>query len=256
MGRGFCYRTAVKWHDQCFSLQSLSASAIPAELGTRVAAFHAITQWRLPPLLFRTSGAGYQGFIMRMTVYDTPILSQVGYGLAWIILKLAGWKLEGRPPEESKYVLIAVPHTTNWDFPITMSMAVIFRFKIFWMGKQSLFRGPMGPLMRWMGGIAINRSRSNNMVEQVIETFNKNDELVVTIPPEGTRSKVDKWKTGFYHIAHGAGVPIALGFVDYTTKTGGFGPTFYPTGDIDADIIEIKRIYADMKEKRRQQHQS
>lgn len=186
---------------------------------------------------------------MRRTIYNTPIIKQLLTGVARIGLKLTGWHLEGAPPTERKYVLIAVPHTSNWDFPITLAMAFIFKFDIFWMGKESLFKGPMGPIMKWMGGIPINRSSSSNVVQQTIDAFNNNDKLVVTIPPEGTRSKVDKWKTGFYYIAHGANVPIALGYLDYKRKAGGFGPTFYPTGNCDSDIVEIKKFYANISGK-------
>lgn len=181
---------------------------------------------------------------MRRTVYNTPVLKQCLTALSWAGLKLAGWKLEGQPPVEKKYVLIAVPHTSNWDFPITLAMAFLFKFDIFWMGKESLFAGPAGPIMRWLGGISVNRSAASNLVQQTIDAFNANDKLVVTIPPEGTRSRVEKWKTGFYYIAHGANVPIALGFLDYKHKVGGFGPTFYPTGDLEKDIAEIRKFYA------------
>lgn len=180
---------------------------------------------------------------MRRTIYNTPVLKQILTAVSWLFLKLIGWKLEGRPPTEPKYVLIAVPHTTNWDFPITLAMAFVFDFEIFWMGKDSLFKGWKGPVMRWMGGIAIDRSSSNNVVEQTIEAFNNNDRLVVTIPPEGTRSKVDKWKTGFYYIAVGAKVPVGMGYLDYKRKVGGFKPTFYPTGDADKDIAEMRKVY-------------
>jgi 1-acyl-sn-glycerol-3-phosphate acyltransferase len=184
-----------------------------------------------------------QGLPVRRTVYNTPIVKQILTAISWAGLKLAGWKLTGQPPIEKKYVLIAVPHTSNWDFPITLAMAFLFKFDIFWMGKDSLFKGPAGPIMRWLGGIAVNRSASSNLVQQLVDAFNENDELVIAIPPEGTRSRVDKWKTGFYHIAHGANVPIALGFLDYQRKVGGFGPTFYPTGDVDKDIAEIRQFY-------------
>lgn len=181
---------------------------------------------------------------MRRTMYNTPVVKQVLTVLCKICLKLAGWKLEGAPPTEKKYVLIAVPHTTNWDFPITLALAFIFKFDIFWMGKDSLFKGIKGPIMRWMGGIPIDRKSSNNVVQQTINAFDANDRLVITIPPEGTRSKVDKWKTGFYYIAVGAKVPIGLGYLDYKRKAGGFGPTFYPTGDADKDIAEMRKFYA------------
>ncbi|CBL45689.1 acyltransferase family protein [gamma proteobacterium HdN1] len=180
---------------------------------------------------------------MRRTVYNTPILKQILTAVSWVGLKLAGWKLEGQPPVEKKYVLIAVPHTSNWDFPITLAMAFLFKFDIFWMGKDSLFKGAAGPIMRWLGGISVDRSSSNNLVQQTIDAFDQQQELVITIPPEGTRSRVEKWKTGFYYIALGAKVPIALGFLDYKRKVGGFGPTFYPTGNVEADIAEIRKFY-------------
>ena len=183
---------------------------------------------------------------MRRTVYNTPVIKQILTAVSWLGLKLAGWKLEGQPPLEKKYVLIAVPHTTNWDFPITLAMAFLFKFDIFWMGKDSLFKGASGPVMRWLGGIPVNRSASSNLVQQTIDTFNAHDKLVITIPPEGTRSRVEQWKTGFYYIALGAKVPIALGFLDYKRKVGGFLPTFYTTGNADKDIAEIRKFYANI----------
>ncbi|SHO51936.1 Acyltransferase [Desulfopila aestuarii DSM 18488] len=123
-------------------------------------------------------------------------------------------------------------------------MAFIYGFEMMWMGKDSLFTGWRGPIMRWMGGIPITRSSSNNVVEQTIEKFNTSDRLVIAIPPEGTRSKVTAWKTGFYYIALGAKIPIALAFIDYTKKTGGFLSTFHPTGDAEKDIAHIRACYS------------
>jgi 1-acyl-sn-glycerol-3-phosphate acyltransferase len=181
---------------------------------------------------------------VRRTVYNTPIIRPLLVLLSRLGLRLAGWKLSGAPPTERKYVLIAVPHTSNWDFPITLAIAFVFGFDLFWMGKDSLFRGPAGPIMRWLGGISVNRSASNNLVQQMVDAYNSHESLVVAIPPEGTRSRVEKWKTGFYYIAVGANVPIALGFLDYKRKVGGFLPTFYPTGDAEKDIAEIRKQYA------------
>ncbi len=181
---------------------------------------------------------------MRRTVYNTPIVRPLLILLSRLGLRLAGWKLSGAPPKEPKYVLIAVPHTSNWDFPLTLAMAFVFGFDLFWMGKDSLFKGPAGPIMRWLGGISVNRSASNNLVQQMVDAYRNEDRLVVAIPPEGTRSRVEKWKTGFYYIAVGANVPIALGFLDYKRKVGGFLPTFYPTGDAEKDIAEIRKSYA------------
>jgi len=176
-------------------------------------------------------------------MYTTPGLKSILTHISRFGLKVAGWKLVGVPPTEKRYVLIAVPHTSNWDFPITLAMAFVFDFKLYWFGKHSLFRGILGPIMRWLGGIAVERSQANNLVDNIIKEFKNADELVVAIQPEGTRSKVNQWKTGFYHIAVGANVPIALGFLDFKKKEGGFLPTFYPTGDMEKDITAIQGMY-------------
>ncbi|WP_419176836.1 lysophospholipid acyltransferase family protein [Desulfosediminicola sp.] len=177
-------------------------------------------------------------------MYNTPIIRSIVTPLCKFSLKIAGWKLQGQPPSAPKYVLIAVPHTSNWDFPISLAMAFVYGFDMHWMGKDSLFKGWRGPIMRWMGGIPIIRSSSNNVVEQTIEKFNASERLVIAVPPEGTRSKVDKWKTGFYYIALGAKIPIALAFLDYANKTGGFLSTFEPTGDAETDIAQIRTLYS------------
>jgi len=180
---------------------------------------------------------------VKKTMYDTPVLRPLIVVICKLCLKLSGWKLEGDSPTDKKYVLVAVPHTSNWDFPLALAIAFLYQFNMYWMGKDSLFKGWRGPIMRWLGGIPINRSSSNNVVSQMIDTFNSSDSLIVTIPPEGTRSQVDKWKTGFYYIALGANVPIALAFIDYKRKTGGFLTTFHPTGNIDRDITEMRSHY-------------
>ena len=187
--------------------------------------------------------------LMRYTFFDTPILRTILRWVSLFCLKVSGWKRVGELPEGDKYVIIAAPHTTNWDMPITMMIAFAFKAKIYWIGKASLFKFPFKTVMRWMGGIPIDRSKSNNMVEAAIETFNKHKKLVLAVPPEGTRQKVRYWKTGFYYIALGANVPIASGFLDYPSKTGGFGPIINPTGDIEADMAKIKKFYEGIKGK-------
>jgi 1-acyl-sn-glycerol-3-phosphate acyltransferase len=156
------------------------------------------------------------------------------------------WRIEGKLPDTPKFVLIAAPHTSNWDLPVMLSLAFAFRTRLFWMGKDTLFRRPFGAIMRWLGGIPIDRSKSHNVVEQSAEHFRKAESLVMVVPPEGTRQKVRYWKTGFYRIAESAGVPIALGFLDYRRKVGGFGPTVVPTGDIEADMETIQAFYANI----------
>ncbi|MBU3916998.1 lysophospholipid acyltransferase family protein [bacterium] len=180
---------------------------------------------------------------MKHTFFDTPVLRTVLHWIAKLVLKLSGWKADGVLPKNEKFVLIAAPHTSNWDLPMMLLFAFHFKLKIYWMGKESIFKKPFKTIFQWMGGIPINRSKSNNVVEQSIQQFEKHESLVLTVPPTGTRSRVRKWKSGFYHIANGANVPISLGFLDYKRKIGGLGPLFYPTGDIEADIKEISKFY-------------
>lgn len=181
---------------------------------------------------------------MQVTLFDTPALSTLMYYISLFFLKITGWRQEGRLPDSPKYVIIAAPHTSNWDLFYTLVIASAFRIKINWMGKDAIFRFPFRGICRWLGGIPVDRSKANNAVTQSIRLFQERDQLGLVVSPEGTRQKVHTWKTGFYHIAHGAGVPIALGFLDYRRKVGGFGPTFMPTGNIEADMVEIKTFYA------------
>jgi 1-acyl-sn-glycerol-3-phosphate acyltransferase len=170
-----------------------------------------------------------------------------------MFLKMLGWRVEGEIPSIKKFVIIAAPHTSNWDFPITLAVAFALKVKIYWMGKAAMFRWPFGALLRWLGGIPIDRSRTHNMVDQSVQAFQERDNLIMVVPPEGTRKKVSYWKTGFYHIARGAGVPIVLGFLDYRRKAGGIGPTFFPTGRIGEDLNQIHAFYAAITGKRQRQ---
>ncbi len=186
---------------------------------------------------------------MKKTIFEGRVLSPFFKRVSGPLLHLFGWGTEGELPEKKKFVMIAAPHTSNWDLVVTLLLAFAFELKIFWMGKDALFRFPFGWFMRWLGGISIDRSKSNNVVEQTIEVFNEHDEIVITVPPEGTRGKTHYWKTGFYHIANGAGVPIVLGFIDWGRKMGGVGPAILPTGNIEEDMEKIKEFYKDMKGK-------
>lgn len=160
------------------------------------------------------------------------------------LFKLAGWRVKGEFPPDKKLVVIAAPHTSNWDLPFMLAVALYYRVNLRWMGKDALFKGLFGGLMHALGGIPIDRSKSNNVVDQMIDIYGDADDLVVAIPPEGTRSKVRYWKTGFYNIAHGAGVRIALGYLDYKNKHGGVGAVLETTGDYEADLKIIKDFYS------------
>jgi 1-acyl-sn-glycerol-3-phosphate acyltransferase len=188
---------------------------------------------------------------MHRTIFTTPIVNTVMRGLSVGFLKLAGWKVEGAlPPEATKSVLIAAPHTSNWDLPYTLMVAFELRMNMYWMGKQSIFQFPFGSVMRWLGGIPVNREQSTNLVAASAQALEKADGKVqLIVPPEGTRSKARYWKTGFYYIALGAKVPIVMAYMDYPQKRAGLGPLFYPSGDIEKDMVAIKAFYAPFKGK-------
>ncbi len=181
---------------------------------------------------------------MPPTVYETRVMRRMLRWLAILIYRCFGWRTEGEKPDLPRYVIIAAPHTSNWDFFFTVCLAFIYRLKPQMMMKAEWFFWPLGPLFRWLGAIPIDRSRSNNIVAQSIKAFKDNEEMILVVPPAGTRRKVLYWKTGFYHIANGAGVPIALGYLDYRRKVGGFGPTIITTGNIDVDMATIRDFYA------------
>ncbi len=163
------------------------------------------------------------------------------------LLQLAGWTIEGSRPEHRRFVLIAAPHTSNWDFPLMLVFAAAFDLKVTWMAKHKLFIPPIGWIMRFMGGIPIKRDRNSNMVGSLVEAFAINPGLILVIPTEGTRQRTEHWKSGFYHIARGAGVPIVPSYLDYSQKRGGFGPALEPVGDVSEDMSYFRDFYAPMK---------
>lgn len=180
---------------------------------------------------------------MHRTVTQTPIVSALLRWISLAYIRMVGWTAEGRAPEAKKCVIIAAPHTSNWDFVNLVALSSILRANIYWMGKDTLFRRPFGSLMKWLGGIAIDRSRASNVTAQSVKAFTDNEELLLIVPAEGTRQKVQYWKRGFYYIAHEAGVPIMLGYLDYGRRAGGFGRPFVPTGDLEADMAVIREFY-------------
>jgi 1-acyl-sn-glycerol-3-phosphate acyltransferase len=158
-------------------------------------------------------------------------------------LWLRGWKLAGQKPSEAKYLILAAPHTSNWDVPLMLSMAWIYGIRVRWIGKHTLFKWPLGPLMRWLGGVPVDRRARHNAVEQMVDEFNRRDELALLITPEGTRSRAEYWKSGFYHIARSANVPIVLGLLDFKNRVGGLFDVMHPTGDLKADMDRIRAFY-------------
>jgi len=185
------------------------------------------------------------------TIFDTPVVNVVLRGLSLLILKLCGWKITGAlPPDLKKAVFIAAPHTSNWDLPFTLFVAFALRLKIYWMGKESIFKPPFRGLMMWLGGIPVQRVAATNMVAASAQALIEADELMLVVAPEGTRSKALYWKTGFYHIAHTAQVPVVLAFLDYGRKIGGVGPVLETSGDVEKDMLVIKEFFKDIRGKR------
>ena len=188
---------------------------------------------------------------MHHTIFDTPFVNTLLRAASIAFLRLTGWTVVGQlPPGATKSVLIAAPHTSNWDLPYTLMVAFALRLNVYWMGKTSLFKPPFRGVMMWLGGIPVDRSQSNNLVAaSSAAIMNAMGPLQLIVPPEGTRSGTRYWKTGFYYIAAGAGVPIMMAYLDYDKKIGGLGPMFQTTGDIDADMLTIKAFYAGIKGK-------
>jgi 1-acyl-sn-glycerol-3-phosphate acyltransferase len=184
---------------------------------------------------------------MRTTIFSTPLVTPLLRFLAILILRLIGWTSIGSKVSVPKYVLIGAPHTSNWDFPLMLLVVLELRLQLFWMGKHTLFPFPFSGIMKWLGGIPINRTKSHNVVSDIVGQFKSNDNFVVLVPPEGTRRKVSEWKTGFYHIANNAGVPILMGYVNAEKKEAGFANFFYPTGNLKSDMKEIRSFYAQKK---------
>lgn len=165
-------------------------------------------------------------------------------------LHLWGWKIVGGAPDAKKFIIVGAPHTSNWDFPLTMLSIYAFGLKISWMGKDSLFKPPLGWIMKSLGGIAIKRDKQYGVVEQMAERFRNADTLVVAVAASGTRKKVEHWKSGFYWIAHAAQVPIVCGAVDYAKKEAHLGLSFIPTGDVKKDMDRIREFYKGKQGKR------
>lgn len=158
-------------------------------------------------------------------------------------LRLAGWTVVGSKPDVPKMVIAGYPHTSNWDLLLYLLAAWALGIPLEWMGKEALFRGPGGALLRRLGGIPIRRDRRENTVAQMKRRFAERDVLCLVITPEGTRGHVLHLKSGFYHIALDAGVPIAVGFVDYARKEVGIAGVLEPTGDVRADLDRLRELW-------------
>lgn len=167
-----------------------------------------------------------------------------GQRLARWLLGLRGWQVDAVLPPVDSYVIIAAPHTSNWDFPIGILAKWALGLQFNWLGKHTLFRPPHGWLFRALGGIPVYRHRRENLSEQMAVYFRRHPGTILALTPEGTRSRTDFWKSGFYHIARQANVPVALGHLDYGRKRVGIGGYLELTGDRSQDMQKIADYYA------------
>lgn len=166
-------------------------------------------------------------------------------GRAW--LWLSGFRYEAAEPLPARCVLIAAPHTSNWDLPFALAAAFVGELPMRWLAKHSIFRPPFGWFFRAMGGIPVDRREPHHLVSWLANLMRETPEIVLAIPPKGTRGRREYWKSGFYHVALSADVPVCLGFLDYGRKVVGLGPCLRMTGDVRADMDRIRSFYKDMR---------
>ena len=168
-----------------------------------------------------------------------PSMSRPARFVRWLLLQWyvrSGWKAVGTLPPDRKFVIIGASHTSNWDFPVFLGTVHAVGREVRFIGKSSLFKGAMGRFMRAAGGVPVDRNAAQDTVTQIVDQFATNDDFLLIVAAEGTRSRTTRWKTGFYQIALRAKVPIVCAGPDYPNKRGIFGPVIHPTGDYGRDM--------------------
>lgn len=181
---------------------------------------------------------------MKRTIFNSPWITPFLRALAGLLMRLAGWKVEGSLPDLPKFVVVGAPHTSNWDFVLFLGAAFLLRVNARFLGKAELFRPPFGFFFYWCGGTPVDRSKPNGLVEQIVKAIQDAPEFILVVTPEGTRGRVDSWKSGFYHIARGAGIPIVPAYPDGKRKVVGVGAPFALTGDPEKDMRDIQAYFA------------
>lgn len=167
-----------------------------------------------------------------------------------LVLRLMRFRIEGEAPDLPRFIIIGAPHTSNWDFVVAMGAGLALGLEFHWLGKHTIFRWPFGRLWKALGGIPVDRSAGAGVVEQVVAAFARHERFVLGLAPEGTRKKVERWKTGFYRIATGAGVPILMVYLDFRRRVVGLGEVVEPSGDMEADIARTRAYFARFPGKR------
>jgi 1-acyl-sn-glycerol-3-phosphate acyltransferase len=174
--------------------------------------------------------------------------------LVWLgrlLLAALRWRVEGEIPNLPKFVIAVAPHTSNWDFVVGMAAMFALDLRLTFIGKHTLFAGPFAPVMRWMGGIPVDRSSPHGVVGESVRAFADVERRVLAIAPQGTRSPVPHFKSGFLHIARGAGVPVLLAALDYGTRTVRMGPLVNPGEDVEGQRAQIEEFFSRVRGRRR-----
>jgi len=169
-------------------------------------------------------------------------------------MRLLRWRFEGEPPNRARMVAIVAPHTSNWDFFVGLAAMFALGIRVRFLGKHSIFRPPAAGLLRWLGGIPVKRDERRGVVTEAAALFEKHDRLTLALSPEGTRKKTERWRTGFYHIACRANVPILMIGFDYGARRVAFGPLITPSGDLERDLAEMRAFFAPFRGRWPDQH--
>ena len=184
----------------------------------------------------------FKPWTARPACFRGPV-SELARWISGAYLRLSGWQLQGDWPNLNKAVLVAAPHTSNWDGIMMLAAAASYRVRLRWMGKKSLTEGPFGGIIKALGCVPIDRSASHDLVKAMGQAFAASAHMILAIPPEGTRSLTRQWKTGFYHIAMQAQVPIIVTVLDFGTKTIRIAAVIHPSGNYDSDLALILGYY-------------
>ena len=158
-------------------------------------------------------------------------------------LRLAGWRIIGELPALPKFVIVVAPHTSNWDFPVGVAAMFALDLRVHWFGKHSLFRWPFGVALRALGGRPVQRDTPEGVVSEVVSLVRAVPQIIIALAPEGTRRRVTQWRTGFYRIAEGAGIPILPVWFDWSRREVGLGTPVWPAGDLECDVRALKALY-------------
>ena len=176
--------------------------------------------------------------------HATEPCSRLSHWAGRTFLRLLGWRVEGAPPPVAKFVVLGAPHTSNWDLPIVLASSWALGIRIRWLAKKEMFVRGVAPLLHAMGGIPVDRAATHGLVGELAAAFEANDRMALMIPPDGTRGRQEAWKSGFYHVALAAKVPVVASYADFARKRSGICGAVQLTGDMASDMDAIRDLYA------------